>query len=327
MNILITSVSRKVALLRAFQKALALEGGGHVIGADADAYAGALYFADTGFVVPRNDDHRFWDVMEEICLKHHVDLVVPTRDEELPALSEAIDFFDSMGVKVSVAPKEVITTCWNKEMFAEFCTRNGFCIPTTYTRDELSRLPRSNGPLFVKEKKGKGSNRTAVVRDRQELEYVLRWFDAPIVQEYVDAPEYTVDLFSDFSGNVISVVPRERLRTFGGESFVGRTSKNWMVIDQSIRLARKLGLVAHNTIQCFVKDGEVVFVEVNPRYGGGANLGFAAGALTPRYLIRIIQNKPVEPSIGEFDDGLVMMRYTEDLFMKELPSGRVTELR
>lgn len=301
-----------------------MEDGGDLIAVDADSCAGALYFADKGYVIPGNDDEKFWEVIEKVCREHRVGLVVPTRDEDLLAFSETTTLFDQIGAKVAIAHKEVVATCWDKGKFVSFCTKNGFSVPHTYSREDLSGLPRSNVRFFVKERMGKGSARTAVVKDWKELDCVLRAFDAPIIQECVDAPEYTVDLFSDFSGNVISVVPRERLRTFGGESFVGRTSKNWMIINESIRLAQKLGLVAHNTIQCFFNNGEVVFIEVNPRYGGGANLGFAAGALTPQYLIRLVQNKPVDPVIGEFDDGLLMMRYTDDLFVKDHPSELVT---
>jgi len=129
--------------------------------------------------------------------------------------------------------------------------------------------------------------------------------------------EYTVDLFADFSGKVLSVVPRERLSIFGGESFIGKTCKNWGIINESMRLAKSLRLIGHNTIQCFWQDGQVKFIEVNPRYGGAANLGFAAGAFTPQMLVCLILGKEIKPSIGDFEDGLYMLRYTEDLFLGE----------
>ena len=125
----------------------------------------------------------------------------------------------------------------------------------------------------------------------------------------------TIDLFADFSGKVISVIPRERVRIFGGESFVGKTTSNPTLIEESIRLASELKLIGHNTIQCFFDNEDVLFIEVNPRFGGGANLGFAAGARTPQFLVRLIQGKEVVPMIGKFKDEYVMLRYTEDLFL------------
>jgi carbamoyl-phosphate synthase large subunit len=139
----------------------------------------------------------------------------------------------------------------------------------------------------------------------------------PIVQEYHKGTEYTIDLFADFDGNVISVVPRERIYTFGGESFIGRTYKNYKLMNDAIKLAEKLNLIGHNTIQCFFDNDETVFIEVNPRYGGGANLSFAAGANTPLYLIQLVKNKKVKSRIGQFQDSFVMLRYTEDFFVEE----------
>ena len=125
----------------------------------------------------------------------------------------------------------------------------------------------------------------------------------------------TIDLFADFSGNIISVVPRQRILVVGGESYVSCTVKNPRLRDEAIRLSRALGLEGHNTIQCFLHEGRVKFIEVNARYGGAAALGFAAGANTPRDLVRLVQGKEVAPHIDDFRDGLYMLRYTEDRFL------------
>ena len=89
------------------------------------------------------------------------------------------------------------------------------------------------------------------------------------------------------------------------------------IINEGIRLAKALKLTGHNTIQCFLKDNDVLFIEANPRYGGGASLGFASGALTPRYLVQIIAGKSPVPCIGEFKDRYLMLRYTDDIFLEE----------
>jgi carbamoyl-phosphate synthase large subunit len=123
-----------------------------------------------------------------------------------------------------------------------------------------------------------------------------------------------VDLFADLGGNVISAVPRERISIVGGESFVSRTCKDAKVIEASIRLASALRLKGHVTMQCFLDAGVVRWIEVNPRFGGAANLGFAAGADTPRMQIKLLNGESVLPRIGQFIDGLVMLRHTEDIF-------------
>lgn len=313
MNVLITSASRKVVLIKAFQRALSEEGGGQVIAIDASPMSAALHFADKGYIVPPGSGESFLAAVQTLCQRHDIRLLIPTRDEELPFFAGARQMLQSIGVTVMVPDLDVVKICQDKRLFIEFCLEHGFSVPKTYAATEA--IPEF--PLFVKERFGKGSKRIFLVKSRSDLDYLLQRLKEPIIQQYIQAPEYTVDLFADFSGEVLAVVPRERLTVFGGESFVGRTHKNWNIIHEAIRLAKALGLIGHNTIQCFWHDGKVKFIEVNPRYGGGANLGFAAGAFTPRVLVRLVLGREIRPAIGEFEDGYIMLRYTEDLFLSE----------
>jgi len=111
------------------------------------------------------------------------------------------------------------------------------------------------------------------------------------------------------------VVPRERIETFCGESYKGKTVKDTQIIEYAKNLAEKLGTIGHITIQCIKNDNRLKFIEVNPRFGGGAILGIKSGANTPLLLIKLILGKRIEPQIGEFKDNFIMLRYTKDLFI------------
>lgn len=311
-NVLITSASRKVSLVRAFAGALQLEGGGKVIAADADWRSPALRFADRSYIVPGGLEDGFFEAVLRICERESVRLLIPTRDEELPAFSARNSEFLARGIVVMVAGPDIIATCQDKLRFIGFCRERGFQIPRTLGPREIET---ATYPLFAKERFGKASVNARIIESRQDLEFALARMRDPIIQECVRAQEYTVDLMASFSGQVLTAVARERLQVSGGESIVGRTSRQVPVIEESVRLATALQLIGHNTIQCFYDGHAVQFIEVNPRFGGGASLGFAAGVDTPRYLVRLIQDKPVEPRIGDFDDGLVMLRYTQDVFL------------
>lgn len=312
MNTLITSASRKVSLVKAFRRALSEEGGGQVVAIDANPRSAALYFADKAYIVPAGLDKEFLKTVQDICIRHEIKLIIPTRDEELPFFAENRKSLEDVGACVMVSGLDAVKLCQDKALFVEFCLKHSFSVPKTYKHADLFDFP-----VFVKSRFGKGSKGTFRANSRSELDCLLSCLKDPIVQEYIEAPEYTVDLFADFSGKVISAVPRERLSIFGGESFIGRTCKNWNIINESIRLAKALNLIGHNTIQCFLHNGQVKFIEVNPRYGGAANLSFAAGAFTPRMLVRLVSGKEVKPCVGEFRDNLYMLRYTEDIFVDE----------
>ena len=313
MNILITSASRKVGLVRAFQQALAQEGGGMVVTADASPLAPALYFADEHYLVPPSHRPEFLSIMLSLCELHDIKLLVPTRDEELPFFAAYKEKFAEIGTSIMVAALTTVGICQDKRQFIKFCRENGVSIPKSY---EVADLPDDiEFPLFVKPRRGKGGKDAMRVNSKEELELIIERVPEAIIQEFVQAQEYTIDLFADFSGKVISVVPRERLYIFGGESFISRTSNNSVLIEGAAQLALKLHLIGHNTIQCFFDEKTVKFIEVNPRFGGAAQLGFAAGALTPLFLVKLLRGEVLEPKIGKFKDNYFMMRYTEDLFL------------
>ena len=81
-------------------------------------------------------------------------------------------------------------------------------------------------PLFVKPRGGRGSVGAYRVNDRRELEFFLSYVTDPIVQEYLDGPEFTLDVLCDFDGQPISVVPRERVVIRSGVIDRGRTKQD-----------------------------------------------------------------------------------------------------
>ena len=107
MNVLITSVSRKVSLVKAFSRALSEEGGGKVIAIDASPKSAALYFADKAYIVPAGLGEEFLGVVQNICIKHEIKLLVPTRDEELPFFAEERERLNDIGVCVMVSSSDV----------------------------------------------------------------------------------------------------------------------------------------------------------------------------------------------------------------------------
>lgn len=313
MNVLITSASRKVGLVRAFQEALARTGGGKVVAVDSSPLSPALLIADERAIVARGEASAFLPSIRSLCKEYEIGLLVPTRDEELPLFAAEKKAFADQGVVALVSGPEAVRICQDKRAFVEFCTREGFSTPRTWAVGDSP--PASAFPVFTKPRHGKGARGAAPVSTLEELAFVVAREPDVIVQELVTAPEITIDLFADLEGQVVSVVPRYRTRVVGGESFVSRTVKSARLLDEAAAVARALGLVGHNTIQCFFGDGDCKLIEINPRFGGAASLGFAAGALTPEFAVRVALGQEVAPRIGEFTDDLVMLRYTEDRFI------------
>jgi len=316
-NVLITSAARKVLLVRAFRDALARLGGGSVVATDLDPRSAALYEADRRRSLPRSDDPGFRDALRALCREESIGLVIPTRDEELPVLAAARPVLAGDGTLVLVSSAEAVQTCRDKRRFAAAVAAAGLETPRAFDDPAMAPLP-----AFVKPRIGKGGRDATAVRTPDELADALAAAGpGAIVQERIVAPEYTIDLFLDLDGVPISCVPRERTVVIAGESVISRTVADPELAAATIRLATTIGLVGHVTVQAFRTPDRIAFIEINPRYGGAANLGFAAGAPTPRDAIRLARGERVEPRLGNHEAGLVMLRASDDRFVHEADLG------
>lgn len=312
-NVLITSASRKVSLVRSFQSALLRSGGGRVIAVDASPYAPALYVADRRYLVPPGGAPEFIDEVARLCAVEGASLLIPTRDEELALFAEVRERFLSHGVRIMVPSSDTVKTCSDKLQFFTFCVQHRFDVPRTFDRDEWQS---ADFPLFVKPRFGKGGQNARRVECEQELQFIVRDPEQWVVQECVTWPEATIDLLADFTGRVLSVVPRLRRLVIGGESYVSETIGSCDLIAEASRLSTELGLVGHNTIQCFWNGDAAKFIEVNPRFGGAASLSRAAGADSALALVRIAKGEELPQEIRGFQKNLIMLRFTEDLFIE-----------
>jgi len=190
--------------------------------------------------------------------------------------------------------------------------RAGLATPRTYESPAAADLP-----AFIKPRRGKGAAGARVVADRAELAAALAELgEDAIVQEVVHAPEFTVDAFFDLDGRAITCVPRERVAVVAGESVISRTVVDPDLAAAAIRLAGAIGLIGHVTIQAFRTPDAILFIEINPRYGGAASLGFEAGARTPELAIRLARGETLEPELDAYEPGLVMLRSASDRFIR-----------
>jgi len=79
-------------------------------------------------------------------------------------------------------------------------------------------------------------------------------------------------------------------------------------------------------IQCFFKNNEVIFFEMNPRLGGASRLAIEAGAETPKLILNLLQGKEARPRIGTFKNKFVMLRYKDDIFIDEKDVKKNTKI-
>lgn len=318
-NLLFTSVGRRVELLRAFKSAYqALELEGHIIGLDMDPIAPALNVADRSYVVPRLSHSDYLKTLIQICRHEKVDLIFPLIDPDIPLLAKHQEWLAEIGAKAVVVPEEAATITADKWQTGHFFRNLNLATPRSWL-PEQSHAIDVDYPLFIKPRSGSASNQAYKVKNERELKFFLDYVPDPIIQEYLKGTEITNDVVCDLNGEIISVISRRRIEVRWGEVAKGVTVYDPQVTEACIMIAQALHTIGPITVQCIMKDGAPYFTEINARVGGGAPLGIAAGADWPKWLLAKFAGIPMEiPPLGSYQHGLYLTRFDDSFFLSEM---------
>ncbi len=293
-----------------------------IITVDAADQVAGRYFSDHFYRVPRANDPEFVPALLSLCQMHQVRLLVPVVDYEFAALSLAKPRFAEQGCLVGISPPEVIATANDKLATYRFWRRHGFGAAQTWSVDEARRQAHVlTYPVFLKPAvDGRSSIDCYKVGNAADLRMYLDQVPNALVQEFVDAPEYTADVLADLSSEVKGVVVRERIETKGGVSYKGITVQDDEIVAEVIRMVRLLGIVGATNIQAFRRGDQLLFNEINPRFSGALALTVAAGLNSPLMLLKLALGLPVPDMIGRTRIGMTMLRYWDEVFVD--PTGR-----
>lgn len=315
-NVLILSCGRRVELVKAFKEARDRLGiNGTVIGADCCDTAPALYFADRFYIIPKIGADDYFSNLKQIIEKEKISLVVPTIDTELLVLSKLKSEFENLGAKLLVPSCDVVKICNDKKLTAEFFEKNGFNYPKTLLEDDCEAYG-GEFPLIIKPCDGSSSKNVFKINTKEELRFFKKYIPDHIVQKFVTGQEYTVDVLTDFNGKLIYTVPRKRISVRGGEILKGQIDKNKIVIEETKRLIEKLGAIGQLTIQGFLGcDNKFSFIEINPRFGGGAPMSIKAGANFCEVLYRLLKGEEIS-FLNDYQDGQIIVRFDDSIVLK-----------
>jgi carbamoyl-phosphate synthase large subunit len=285
MNILFTSVGRRVELLRAFRAAyqsLRLEG--RIIGLYIDPLAAALRLADRHYIVPGVDLSDYVPALVDICTKERADVVFPLIDPDIQVLSQHRAKLEAVGTKLAVVSIGTAKICGDKWLSTEFFRRLGLATPCAWLAGQIDP-DKAVYPLFIKPRNGSAGKDSFKVRNARELAFFSSYVPDPIIQQYLPGPEITNDLICDLNSEVLAVVSRRRIEVRWGEVAKGVTVYDSGLTEACVKIGRALPAVGPITVQCMMNEGRPHFTEINARFGGGVPFGIASGVDSPRWLL------------------------------------------
>lgn len=316
MKILFTSVGRRVELVQAFKNAASkLDIDLVIYGADITNTAPALFFCDKTVIVPRITDPNYIPFLLDTCRKEKIDGLIPTIDTDLMILSENREEFEGIGTKVFIGNPEKVAVCRDKRFTADYLINLGLKSPKPV--DDVKDY-KGGFPAFIKPKDGSSSIFAYKVKSQNELESFVEQVPDYIIQPYIDGTEYTVDAFCDYQGNPVLITPRIRLAVRSGEVLKTEISQDKKIIDEAFTILKDFKPRGQITIQ-LIRDkntGDDWFIEINPRFGGGAPLSIKAGADSAEMLLRVLKGEKLSYLPERAENGAVFSRFDQSIRVK-----------
>lgn len=310
LRLLFTGIGRRIELIQAFREAaLHLCVSLKIYGADMAETAPALAYCDYTRKVCSMRDKNYISELIEICHEDKIDILIPTIDTDLLILSQNAHLFG--GTKVLISQFDKICICRDKNLTAGFFESCECYAPKT-VNDWMAYT--ASYPCFIKPKDGSSSINAFKAESPNELEAYANQIEDYIVQPFIEGTEYTVDIFCDFEGNPIYITPRIRLQIRAGEVLKTQITMDEKIIEECMRIVKKFNPIGPITVQMIRQSvtGDDYFIEINPRFGGGAPLSMKAGARSAEAVLKLLMNEKLDTK-PIINDGTVYSRFDQSV--------------
>jgi carbamoyl-phosphate synthase large subunit len=281
-----------------------------LIGCDVLAENAGAHLVDKFFTVPPGGDAAFIPALLSICDEVGIDMIIPIMEAELMSISKNGSVLAQFNPVVSDVP--TLELCADKKAMYALVSGKGLRVPQSY--DHADRI---KGPLVVKPRNGTGSVglemfdcAPADLFERVENEHL-------IVQDRIEGQEYTVDCYVGYRTHFVACSPRKRLAIKGGLATKTLVVDHPGLVECCMDVLRVVPIRGACNIQ-FIEDdnGDLYFIEINPRFGGAYIASMEAGLNAPLFMLNELRGDAIE--FKGVRSGILMLRYWNEIFTEYL---------
>ncbi|MBN1044488.1 MULTISPECIES: ATP-grasp domain-containing protein [unclassified Clostridium] len=318
---LITSIGKRIQLIKHLKESFT------IIGVDASELNAGKYFVDKFYKIPKINEKNYVGTIINICKNEKIDVLIPLYEGEFEILDNLRKIFKSIETLLLLSNKDIINVCKDKEKTYSYFINSSINNIRVFSEKEVENIIEKKDinklPLIIKPKCGMGSKDIYKINTIKELIFFNEYVQEKIVQEFILGDEYTVDVLVDLEGEPIYIVPRKRIEVRSGEVVKSATIKDCEIINITKEVLKQLnrlkdennlGLIGPLTIQFFKKEnGEILLLEINPRFGGGVPLSFESGANYGKQISKMLTKEKVD-YIENFIEK-TMIRYEDAIYI------------
>lgn len=273
-NVLITSASKKVGLIKAVKKAtLKLSSKIKVYTGDVNPNALCKYFSDGFYQMPKTIESNKQDILKW-CKLNKINAVIPTRDGELLFWANWKSDLLTHGIKIMLPDYQSVEYCLDKLLFSSKCV--DLQIPAIESSIIIDKIKTSS--FVVKERFGAGSISIGINLNKESAILHSKTLENPLYQPYISGREISVDSYITKSGIVKGIVTRYRSVVENGESLITETFYNSKLHEELYDIISKLKLYGHVILQIILdSNNKINIIECNSRFGGASTISIMAG--------------------------------------------------
>lgn len=275
----------------------------YIIGLDCDEHNPGKFIVDKFFLIPKANQDNYLNQLKDIIDEIKPDLFIPVAPQELLKVSKNKK---TLNTKVLISDSATIKIFNSKKSTTEFFEKNH--IPTLKILHNEFTFP-----AFGREDISSGGIGSRKLCNFEELNQYLETTKQPIITEFVDGEEYSVDCFCDKDSELIGWVSRVRLQTKGGVATKSLTKKIPNLQKEIEKITKNCHLIGPFNVQLFLRNGKKLFFELNPRIGGSFIHSVEAGLDIGNYIIDFIENRNSK-KLDSWKENLYMLRYWNEYF-------------
>lgn len=310
-NVLITSISKKVPLIKAVKKAVTrCYKKGRVIGGDCSDNNVGRYFVDDFWLMPVIEELNIESLLN-FCRENQVTIIIPTRDGELPFFAANAHILKKNGISAMISSDSTVQCCLDKLSFFEVL--NDLNYPVIKTASDIEEI--SCESYVVKERYGAGSREIALNYSKQDAIKHASLLNSPIFQPFIAGREISVDLYIGKDGICKGTVARIRELVVNGEAQITRTIRDEKLETMCAKIAERLGIYGHAVFQVLIDcQNNYHIIECNNRFGGASSASLAVGLDSFYWFLRESNGYSIGPELFvRLPEEKTQVRYAEDL--------------
>ena len=290
---------------------------------------------DFKYFSPKINNKYFIDSLITIYNRYPFDILFPTDDESVLAISEFRPFLPKELI-IPIGDKDAIKIARDKSKTIEVAEKIGVSVPKTINVSSIDDIDKKTKdlifPVLIKPKESSGSRGIAVVDNYSLLKEaylnIHKNYSFPMIQEYinVDSEKFHICFLLDKSQKVMAKFTQKVIRQYpvnGGVGTLWQSTINNEIEEMALKLLKEIKWYGVALVE-FVIDkntNKPVLMEINPRLWNTLSLSIDCNVDFPylMYLLESgIQFKPVLTyEVNKYGQWLFPGEFLNFLFNKD----------